>query len=89
MPIFDNSTEEDANVVRCPRVNLADTSKLPKQGPPSPAWPSRSRKQQLEGLLFSPRTFCTSPDDFARVCPHMFAALSPDAHSDAPLAGQT
>ena len=73
--MFDTSTEENANVVRCPRLNLADTSKLPKQGPPSPAWPSRSRKQQLEGLLFSPRTFCTSPDDFAGVCPHKFTAL--------------
>ena len=78
MPTFDSVTEEDASVVRCPRINLADTSKLPKQGPRSPAWPSRSRKQQLEGLLFSPRTFCTSPDDFARVCPaqaHSFVSV--------------
>ena len=67
MPLFEGSIADDSNTLRCPRINLADTSRLPDQGPPSPAWPSKSRKQQLEGLLFSPRALCTSPDDFAQV----------------------
>lgn len=64
MPLRNGTTAEVGSTVHCPRINLAEASKLPSQDVESPAWPSRSRKQQLEGLLFSPRALCPSPDDF-------------------------
>ena len=64
MPLYSGTSADVGSAVHCPRVNLAEASKLPSQDVGSPAWPSRSRKQQLDGLLFSPRALCTSPDDF-------------------------
>ena len=66
MQLF-NGTSTDDGTVYCPRINLSEASELPSQVADSGAWPARSRKQQLEGLFFSPRAICTSPDDFSEM----------------------
>jgi len=67
MPSNKSARADAGNTVQCSRINLSEASKLPSQDAGSPAWPFRSRKQQLDGLLFSPRGLCTSPDEFTDV----------------------
>ena len=67
MPSDKSARTNAGNSVQCSRINLSEASKLPSQDAGSPAWPFRSRKQQLDGLLFSPRELCTSPDEFTDV----------------------
>ncbi|KAL0050961.1 hypothetical protein WJX82_011093 [Trebouxia sp. C0006] len=67
MPSDKSARTNASSSVQCSRINLSEASKLPSQDAGSPAWPFRSRKQQLDGLLFSPREFCTSPDEFTHV----------------------
>ena len=67
MPSNRSARVDVGNTVQCSRINLSEAAKLPSQDAGSPAWPFRSRKQQLDGLLFSPREVCTSPDDFTTV----------------------
>ncbi len=67
MPSDKSARAKAGNSVQCSRIDLSEASKLPSQDAGSPAWPFRSRKQQLDGLLFSPRELCTSPDEFTDV----------------------
>ncbi|DBA77116.1 TPA: hypothetical protein ACH3X1_009695 [Trebouxia sp. C0004] len=67
MPSDRSARQNAGDTVQCSRINLSEASKLPSQDAGSPAWPFRSRKQQLDGLLFSPRELCTSPDEFTDV----------------------
>ena len=67
MPSDKSARTHAGNSVQCSRVNLSEASKLPSQDAGSLARPFRSRKQQLDGILFSSRELCTSPDEFADV----------------------
>ncbi|DBA80115.1 TPA: hypothetical protein ACH3X2_007598 [Trebouxia sp. C0005] len=71
MPSDKSARTNAGNSVQCSRINLSEASKLPSQDAGSPAWPFRSRKQQLDGLLFSPRELCTSPDEFTDVVSYL------------------
>ena len=65
MPLHNVTTSAlESKSVHCPRVDLAEASTLPSKDGVGSAWPVRTRTQYLDALLFTPRTLCTSPDEF-------------------------